>query len=309
MDEDNKRYDAAFSFAGEDRKIARSLATKLRNAQYSVFFDEFEKAELWGQDLTVTLKDIYKNRARFCVMFVSDHYARKPWTNHERQAAISRLLKDNTAYILPIRLDDTDLPGLSDTIGYVDYRSTDESEILGLLRQKLGPSGIQDGDDKAVSVDRIREVLAACYRRAIFARLHAQISYDAMFASLAECRASLQKVVVYVEPSRLQRLVASIIGELDFIERRRATVHSKSGEFQVNSSKLRVIAALLRLRDEARIPFEIPRSVTEECFFSEEDASSQPSNYESPDPWMRLREYSGFEGKGPIILYGPKGDL
>src|SRR5262245_247398 len=172
MNESNKQYDAAFSFAGEDRKIARSLATKLRKARYSVFFDEFEKAELWGEDLTVSLKEIYKNRARFCVMFVSEHYARKPWTNHERQAAISRAFKERAAYILPIRLDDTDLPGLSDTIGYVDYRSTDESEILGLLRQKLGPSGAPDHDDQAVSVDRIREVLATCYRRAVFARLH-----------------------------------------------------------------------------------------------------------------------------------------
>jgi hypothetical protein len=47
----------------------------------------------------------------------------------------------------------------------------------------------------------------------------------------------------------------------------------------------------------------MPRSVTEEVFFTEEDANSEPSNYESPDPWMRLREFAGFEGKGPIILH------
>jgi hypothetical protein len=151
MNESNRHYDAAFSFAGEDREIARSLATKMRDAGYSIFFDDFEKAKLWGEDLTVSLKDIYKNRARFCVMFVSGHYAKKPWTNHERQAAISRAFNEKSAYILPIRLDDTDLPGLPDTVGYVDYRSTDESELLGLLWQKLGPPDIGVRDDQAVS--------------------------------------------------------------------------------------------------------------------------------------------------------------
>jgi hypothetical protein len=58
-----------------------------------------------------------------------------------------------------------------------------------------------------------------------------------MFVSLADCRASLQKLVFYVEPSHLQRLVSSIIGEHDFIERRRATVDTKPGESQVNSAK------------------------------------------------------------------------
>jgi hypothetical protein len=106
-----------------------------------------------------------------------------------------------------------------------------------------------------------------------------------------------------------QRLVSSIIGELDFIERRHATILTKTGEFQVNSAKLRIIAALLRLRDEAKVSFEMPRSITEEAFFTEEAANSEPSKYESPDPWMRLREYAGFKGKGPIILHEAEGDV
>ena len=120
MSLENETYDVALSFAGEDRAIVRELATKLKSAGYLVFFDEFQEAELWGEDLSVKLKQVYKEQARFCVMFISEHYARKPWTNHERQAALSRAFNERRAYILPIRIDDTELPGFSDLVGYVD---------------------------------------------------------------------------------------------------------------------------------------------------------------------------------------------
>jgi hypothetical protein len=71
-----------------------------------------------------------------------------------------------------------------------------------------------------------------------------------MFASLAECRATLQRLVVFVEPTELQSLVSSIIDELDFIEHRgkSAAGVDRSGEFQIDGAKLRIIATLLTLR-------------------------------------------------------------
>jgi hypothetical protein len=47
----DKEFDVALSFAGEDREHASSLATFLRRARVSVFYDEFHKATLWGKDL------------------------------------------------------------------------------------------------------------------------------------------------------------------------------------------------------------------------------------------------------------------
>jgi hypothetical protein len=103
----------------------------------------------------------------------------------------------------------------------------------------------------------------------------------------------LQKLIVFVEPAELQRLVAGIIAELDFIERRRDP-NSDVQEFQIDGAKLRIIAALLKLRDAAGISFVLPSSVTEEVFFTLEEASKEPGYRDggpvtSPDPWMRFR--------------------
>src|SRR4051812_32867127 len=96
------RYDVALSFAGEDRTVAEAIAARLDAAGYSVFYDFYEADQLWGEDLPAELGNVYLNDARFCLMLVSQHYVRKVWTNHERQYAIARLLKDRSGYILPL---------------------------------------------------------------------------------------------------------------------------------------------------------------------------------------------------------------
>jgi len=42
-------------------------------------------------------------------MIISEYYVKKPWTKFERQAAVSRMLREKSAYVLPIRLDDTEV--------------------------------------------------------------------------------------------------------------------------------------------------------------------------------------------------------
>jgi hypothetical protein len=80
-------FDIAISFAGEQREPARAVATKLQAVGVSVFFDEFEQHRLWGEDLAAHLSEVYTNKARYCLMFVSAAYAAKAWPNYERSAA------------------------------------------------------------------------------------------------------------------------------------------------------------------------------------------------------------------------------
>lgn len=130
-------YDIALSFAGEDRPQAENIATALRANEVRVFYDQFEQASLVGKDLYVHLYEVYAKRSRYCVLLASENYVRRMWTIHERRAAQERALIERGAeYILPVRLDNTDIPGIASTLGYLSYQIGHE-RIAELLVQKL----------------------------------------------------------------------------------------------------------------------------------------------------------------------------
>lgn len=131
------KYDVAISFAGEDRTVAVEIATALRQKNVKVFYDDFEKADLWGKDLYEHFAKVYSEEARFCIMIISHHYASKVWTTHERRSAQARAMKDKNVYILPIRLDDAEIPGLLGTVGYVSIADTTVTQIVDMVVKKL----------------------------------------------------------------------------------------------------------------------------------------------------------------------------
>lgn len=132
------KYDIAVSFAGEDRPTVEAFVNALSMYDISVFYDSWEQAKLWGKDLYQYLDLIYQQAARYCIIFVSEHYVRKAWTKHELRSAQARAFQQNSEYILPIKLDDTELPGLPNTIGYIDYRTTPLKDIVDVLSKKIG---------------------------------------------------------------------------------------------------------------------------------------------------------------------------
>lgn len=131
-------FDIALSFAGEDRDYVEKVAEQLKARGISVFYDKYEEANLWGKDLFVHLAEIYQERARFMLMFVSAHYSEKLWTSHERQAAQARAFRERTEYILPARFDDSDVPGLLPTTSYLDLRKMSPAEVAVRVAEKLG---------------------------------------------------------------------------------------------------------------------------------------------------------------------------
>ena len=131
-----KQYDFALSFAGEDRHHAEKLAKLLKARGYAVFYDKNELAHLVGKNLYDRLLSIYKDEARHCVMFLSKHYGQDRWTKHERESAQARAFEEDGEYIIPIRLDNTEIPGILPTVGYLDLSMTPE-EICQILVEKL----------------------------------------------------------------------------------------------------------------------------------------------------------------------------
>lgn len=134
-------YDIALSFAGPDRSIAQELADLLENEGVRVFYDLHAQSELWGKDLYQHLQTVYREKAEYCVIILSEAYAGSLWTRHELKQAQARAFMSNREYILPIRRDDTEIPGVNPTVGYIDLRTHSLVQVRDLICSKLFPDG------------------------------------------------------------------------------------------------------------------------------------------------------------------------
>lgn len=131
-------YDVALSFAGEQREYVERVAALVRAGGARVFYDLYETVNLWGKNLYDHLQQVYRERARYVVIFASTDYAEKAWTNHERQSAQARALELKREYILPARFDDTEIPGILKTVAYIDLRRTSPEKLAELILDKIG---------------------------------------------------------------------------------------------------------------------------------------------------------------------------
>jgi hypothetical protein len=120
--ESDTKYDFALSFSGAQRTQARDLANALKGRGCHVFFDEFETMTIVGRNLAEELYKTYSSESRYCVLLVSEEYKAGPWTNQERRAALDKAISDaEGTYIIPIKIHDVDLPGLSTSLAYLKW--------------------------------------------------------------------------------------------------------------------------------------------------------------------------------------------
>ncbi|MGH9838701.1 MAG: TIR domain-containing protein [Blastocatellia bacterium] len=273
------KYDLAISFAGEQRALAESLARQLDATGYSIFYDHFEAAELWGRDLSLKLGDVYAKEARFCLVLLSKEYVEKAWTNFERQNAISRFMEEKGNYILCLKIDDVHLPGLPHVIGYLDIRNYDEEAIYELLLQKLGKPNHDDYISRLSKNDQERaaRIIKACYRRAIFTRMQREINIHAMQKSIGAALGIVQSLTPDIEDQALQYAARGIIQYLDAIERIKADAPmgmllvSPDLAKEVDRLKVEVIRLLLEIRRAAKLPIQLPFALRYDHFFREDD--------------------------------------
>jgi TIR domain len=133
-------YDVCLSFAGEQRAYVERVANSLTSRNVRVFYDLNEQATLWGKDLYEHLDEVYRKKARYCIIFISNDYIQKVWTSHERKSAQARAIEIGAEYILPARFDDSAVPGLHSTVGYIDLRITSPEDLAALAIQKISPT-------------------------------------------------------------------------------------------------------------------------------------------------------------------------
>ncbi len=137
-------YDVAISFAQADKALAEEVAQRLNQKKVKVYLDEYRSLELWG-DIVDHLVNLYARKARYCVVLLSRQYPLRAWTADERRSAREAALRDAEEYILPFRLDDTDVPGVEEVKGYRDLREYSIEDIVNWLEEKLRQTETRPG--------------------------------------------------------------------------------------------------------------------------------------------------------------------
>ncbi|MHC5056188.1 MAG: TIR domain-containing protein [Planctomycetota bacterium] len=136
---DDREFDFALSFAGEDRDVAEGIAQILASAGARVFYDRWFRSRLLGERLAHRgeLDQLYGPGAHFVVPIVSSSYVERDYPRYEFAAARREQARRTAAFILPLRLDDMPLLGLRDDVGYIDLREVGIETAASCLLAKL----------------------------------------------------------------------------------------------------------------------------------------------------------------------------
>jgi TIR domain len=139
------KFQVAFSFAGEQRDLVRSIAELVEQSlgASTVFLDEWFEYYIGGADADVKLQEIYGERSELVVVCVSERYGGKPWTLAEHEAIRARLMKarssseeHDTLGILPIRVGEGDVKGIPFNTIVLEARGR-VPEIVELILNRL----------------------------------------------------------------------------------------------------------------------------------------------------------------------------
>lgn len=132
MDTQNYTYDIALSFANEDLKIAKKIAKQLKRLGVTYYL--YTEEVIFASNLTATTWNIYHQESRFAVVLISKHYKEKKWASREWDAINAVHRPYNSSYIIPIRLDDTELPGLHPDIIFIKWKNNASHTAISLFQ-------------------------------------------------------------------------------------------------------------------------------------------------------------------------------
>ncbi|WP_176953500.1 toll/interleukin-1 receptor domain-containing protein [Glycomyces sambucus] len=133
-----RRFDIVISFGGPDRAVAQEVRDRLVTAGLRVFFDFDFRHNLLGEDLAVTLQDIYFRRSRYAVAILSRSFLKSKWAgNWEWRAVLARMNSQQQGYLLPYFLENVEVPGLNPTIGFLSSDHVSPREFAEIVVQKV----------------------------------------------------------------------------------------------------------------------------------------------------------------------------
>lgn len=167
-------YEVALSFAGEQRDYVRAVNEALKALDVKTFYDDDHAVDLWGKNHTEELPRIYTEDSHLVLMFISEHYVDKQWPRHERRAILTEMTQRGSPYLLPVRFDDSAVPGLDSGWHYLKAEEFTPERLAEAAYAQLVKLGVRKPRSQAIetpgvtfavetlaSADEVRSVAAA----------------------------------------------------------------------------------------------------------------------------------------------------
>lgn len=125
------------------------------------------------------------------------------------------------------------------------------------------------------SIAAVNSLLQGCYKRAVYTRTHAQMSHDAMFISIQNCRKLVQNQIPNISNAEHNQRASNILAALEGIEREQK---NKPWDFEkIDKYKLEALRGFKELARATGVPFSVPNELMEDAYFSQDEADAPPS--------------------------------
>lgn len=145
-------FDVALSFPGEVRSTVDKIAFELerRLGPHSYFYDNNYVSQLARPSFDVLLQDIYRNRAKLVVVFLSGDYQSKEWCGIEFRAVREIIKNRDHDKVMFVKMDHGRVDGVFETDGYVDGAKYSTDEIAGFIQERVDVINYQNEAKKNV---------------------------------------------------------------------------------------------------------------------------------------------------------------
>jgi hypothetical protein len=129
---ESKTPQVFLSYANADRAIALRIAKELRGAGLKVWFSEWELQP--GDSIATRISEAV-SASDFLLVLLSPRSVNSKWVQSELNSALSRELRTRAIRVIPVLIENCELPAFLADRAYLDLRSNFEGGIRRLIQQ------------------------------------------------------------------------------------------------------------------------------------------------------------------------------
>jgi TIR domain/Restriction endonuclease len=129
---EEKRRRIFLSYASEDKDVARTVADGLRSSGLEVWFEQWELAS--GDSISERIGEAVASSDVIVVLLSPDSLASN-WVAHELNTALLREVGDRAISVIPVLVEDCEIPPLLANRVYLDLRHDRKTGIQRLVSQ------------------------------------------------------------------------------------------------------------------------------------------------------------------------------